>query len=130
MTNNMKNLESRVKCLEEEVFGKKSAPSPKQDLAANFNNIRAFLNSTYKQLKSGHERLLAIAIFKSGGRPDKVYSKELVGLWNRGKKFLGNFDPQYFTRATEKGWLTPLGKGVYKLETTGINYFTDILKRK
>jgi len=127
----IENIEFRVKRLEETVFAKAFSPRKKSVTMANFTNIRAFLNFIHKKLKSGQERILAVAIFKSGGRPANIVnSKELVKLWNKNRKFLKEFDPQYFTRAVEKGWLTPMGGGTYKLEADGVNYFVEVQNRK
>jgi len=129
--NKLENLEIRVKRLEEAVFARGLSLKQRPATTANFTNIRAFLNTIYKNLKSGQERILAVAVFKSGGRSaNTVNSKELVKLWNKNKKFLKKFDPQYFTRAVEKGWFTPMGGGIYKLEADGINYFVEIQKQK
>lgn len=132
MTDDIKNLELRIKRLERTVFGDKSIKKAKQSPQVKFTNIRAFLNSIYKKLKNGQERLLVVAIFRSGGRPiDKINFKELVELWKKNKKFLGKFDAQYFTRAQEEGWFSPVERSIYKLEKDGIDYFNNIiLKRK
>ena len=89
-------------------------------------NIKSFLRSLPIKLMTGQQMFLAIASHHVGGKVStEVNVLSVRNNWS--KSLLGiSYNPSFYNRAQQAGWVDPVNQGVFVVNKEGIQHLYDI----
>ena len=85
-------------------------------------NLKAFLKGLALKKMSGHQKFLAVAAVQSRGETNvEVAVKEVKKQWKRSLLEV-KYNPAFYDRAQQEGWVNPVGKGKFKVIEAGLDH--------
>ncbi len=93
----------------------------------NFSkNLKAFLKALPLKDLSGHQMFLAVAAHYSGGDTSReVNVLDVRGCWPK-VLMRKSYNPVFYNRAQQEGWVDPVRQGVFLVDEDGIQHLIDV----
>lgn len=89
-------------------------------------NLKAFLSNLPIGKLTGHQMFAAIAVYQAQGSASKEINTHSISQ-NWLKSILTKkYNPSFYNRAQQAGWLNPVKKGIFTVSKDGIQHIKDL----
>jgi hypothetical protein len=89
-------------------------------------NLKAFLKRLPIQKMSGHQKFLAMAAFYVRGQENvELMIRDITIPWRKSLLRV-LYNPSFYDRAQVAGWVTPIRKGVFVVDSEGFQHLSDL----